>query len=478
MTELDLSFLTLQEIQIIQEVLKRSKLQDEQVERGKLKHDEVRHVSSEDFIRSKWSVYRSCDSPVYVPARDIVSAALEKPESEEIYRKESNGKDVVIGHSLNKNNENKLTPSIEDKPVEISWLQKLMGEGKEDILEQDIPNDVPPTLVQWTEDIKPPTLLELASTLAPCSEDPDDDKWKLTTVEVDAPFSDGEPKVLGESREACYGLRKQSNNEISKSAKSSQEDTAEGDRSRLTPLNSEKQFGTKGVDFRKLSMESRTSVPEHGFLGTVDISVTFYPPETAKNTKFPVKGTRFPGNNKFDILSRREYVIMTGAKLGLFKDTGSGATRNQDGELHLVVKGAQNLHLPTSIVRNKVKTYVKCYLLPDRYHGSKMRSEIIKETINPNYNHKFVFRGFTQKEFTERSIELTIGGISSSRMATTMVVGFVRLCDGNNKDAINKKISWKICTAEEADLWNKAFAEPSKEINAVLPIRHKTRHKR
>ena len=52
-------------------------------------------------------------------------------------------------------------------------------------------------------------------------------------------------------------------------------------------------------------------------------------------------------------------------------------------QIHKIYRQNRIVQLRFLLLRNKVKTYVKCYLLPDRYHGSKMRSEIIKETINP-----------------------------------------------------------------------------------------------
>ena len=48
------------------------------------------------------------------------------------------------------------------------------------------------------------------------------------------------------------------------------------------------------------------------------------------------------------------------------------------------------------------------------------------------YEHKFVFRGFSEEEFNERSIEVVVGGVASAH-GRHLVVGGLRMSDGVRK---------------------------------------------
>ena len=58
---------------------------------------------------------------------------------------------------------------------------------------------------------------------------------------------------------------------------------------------------------------------------------------------------RFPENKRLDVMTRKTYALRTGAKISIEKDRKSGAKMEEDGELHVVVRGASGLNYPSSM---------------------------------------------------------------------------------------------------------------------------------
>jgi len=52
-----------------------------------------------------------------------------------------------------------------------------------------------------------------------------------------------------------------------------------------------------------------------------------------------------------DVMSRKEYVPLTGTKLPMLQGSESGAHPESDGELHITVKEAVDLKLSSGIIR-------------------------------------------------------------------------------------------------------------------------------
>lgn len=240
------------------------------------------------------------------------------------------------------------------------------------------------------------------------------------------------------------------------------------DRDILTPLvGYTSPTSPKGYDTK--SMVSRTSTHLNDFVGEIKISLIFYPPGKALQDQFPAgRATRLPEGNHLDVLTRKTYAALSGSRIRVVRESRTGAKPEDDGELHLLINDAYNLRLPSGMSKRRPRTYVKCYLLPDRYHGSKMRSDVVRDTTNPVYEHKFIFRGFSREEFYGCAIEIVIGGITSGR-GRHLVVGGVRL-SGGNKNSVNA-IPWKNSNEEEVNLWQEAFEKPCIEITNTLALR-------
>lgn len=61
--------------------------------------------------------------------------------------------------------------------------------------------------------------------------------------------------------------------------------------------------------------------------------------------------SRTSKSEDIDIISRKEYVVLTGAKLSILKGTESGAGEKDDGEMHIEIRGAHDLSLSTGILK-------------------------------------------------------------------------------------------------------------------------------
>nr|XP_026696697.1 uncharacterized protein LOC104265437 isoform X2 [Ciona intestinalis] len=231
----------------------------------------------------------------------------------------------------------------------------------------------------------------------------------------------------------------------------------------------ETSFKSQEDDSRSLGS---VSVIQDGCAGELIVSLTYYPANSMyKRTQCPLKGTRNPEDPNTDVISRRSYVTSTGSRLPVHRLSESGAAEADDSELRLKIVGANQLKLPGHIKRNKSKTYVKCYMLPDKSHRSKMRSTIIKSTNSPRYNHNFVFRGFNKSELMERCIEIMVVGVGSAgsrRKSNT--VGGIRLSSGERKH-IGKPAEWMDSNAEERELWMKSLSAPGMETISIIPLR-------
>ncbi|XP_026696697.2 uncharacterized protein LOC104265437 [Ciona intestinalis] len=241
------------------------------------------------------------------------------------------------------------------------------------------------------------------------------------------------------------------------------------DEPKIVSSGQETSFKSQEDDSRSLGS---VSVNQDGCAGELIISLTYYPANAMYiRTQCPLKGTRNPEDPNTDVISRRSYVTSTGSRLPVHRLSESGAAEADDSELRLKIVGANQLKLPGHIKRNKSKTYVKCYMLPDKSHRSKMRSTIIKSTNSPRYNHNFVFRGFNKSELMERCIEIMIVGVGSAgsrRKSNT--VGGIRLSSGERKH-LGKSAEWMDSNAEEQELWMKSLSAPGVEIISIIPLR-------
>lgn len=71
------------------------------------------------------------------------------------------------------------------------------------------------------------------------------------------------------------------------------------------------------------------------------------------------------------------------------------------------------------------------YLLPDKGRSSKQKTVVAKRTVNPVWNHTFIYDDVTLQELAERCLELTVW--DHDRLASNEFLGGVRFSLGTGK---------------------------------------------
>ncbi|VEN58797.1 unnamed protein product [Callosobruchus maculatus] len=87
-------------------------------------------------------------------------------------------------------------------------------------------------------------------------------------------------------------------------------------------------------------------------------------------------------------------------------DMTSHKKKRSRGALHVLVKEAKSL---TGVKANGTSDpFCKSYLLPDKGRSSKQKTPMARRTVNPVWNHTFVYDDVTLQELAERCLELTV----------------------------------------------------------------------
>lgn len=100
--------------------------------------------------------------------------------------------------------------------------------------------------------------------------------------------------------------------------------------------------------------------------------------------------------------------------------------RDSDGDLHIIVKEAHNIRAFNRQI-GLPNPYCKCQIITSRGHRlDKQKSPILKRTINPKWNHKFIFNQLLFGQLKELCIELSVWDRDS--LVSNEFLGGVRLC--------------------------------------------------
>lgn len=93
-------------------------------------------------------------------------------------------------------------------------------------------------------------------------------------------------------------------------------------------------------------------------------------------------------------------------------------------QIHFV-KGIIKLNLNFFVLNISINF---SYLLPDKGRSSKQKTCVIKRTVNPVWNHTFIYDDVTLQELAERCLELTVW--DHDRLASNEFLGGVRFSLG------------------------------------------------
>ncbi|CDQ70071.1 synaptotagmin-like protein 4 [Oncorhynchus mykiss] len=152
-----------------------------------------------------------------------------------------------------------------------------------------------------------------------------------------------------------------------------------------------------------------------------------------------------------------------GKRLSLGKKTKT----EQGGELHVLIKEAKNL---TAMKAGDTSdSFVKGYLLPSKAKSTKRKTPVVKKTLNPHYDHTFVYKDLTLDQLSEMWLELTVW--DREAMSSNDFLGGVRLSTGTATLKVGKEEVEADSTGEEVTLWQKMMQYPDSCAEGTLPLR-------
>ncbi|NWI39350.1 SYTL4 protein, partial [Picathartes gymnocephalus] len=152
------------------------------------------------------------------------------------------------------------------------------------------------------------------------------------------------------------------------------------------------------------------------------------------------------------------------------KHPGAGSGRKgktgEGGELQVWIKEAKNLTAAKS--GGTSDSFVKGYLLPHKNKASKRKTPVVKKTLNPHYNHTFVYNGVNAEDLQHICLELTVW--DREPLASNDFLGGVRLGVGNGMSN-GQAVDWMDSTGEELNLWQKMCQYPGSWAEGTLQLR-------
>ncbi|NWH77155.1 SYTL4 protein, partial [Piaya cayana] len=152
------------------------------------------------------------------------------------------------------------------------------------------------------------------------------------------------------------------------------------------------------------------------------------------------------------------------------KHPGAGNGRKgktgEGGELQVWIKEAKNLTAAKS--GGTSDSFVKGYLLPHKNKASKRKTPVVKKTLNPHYNHTFVYNGISLEDLQHICLELTVW--DREPLSSNDFLGGVRLGVGNGMSN-GQAVDWMDSTGEELNLWQKMRQYPGSWAEGTLQLR-------
>ncbi|NXL41082.1 SYTL4 protein, partial [Podilymbus podiceps] len=138
----------------------------------------------------------------------------------------------------------------------------------------------------------------------------------------------------------------------------------------------------------------------------------------------------------------------------------------EGGELQVWIKEAKNLTAAKS--GGTSDSFVKGYLLPHKNKASKRKTPVVKKTLNPHYNHTFVYNGISPEDLQHICLELTVW--DREPLSSNDFLGGVRLGVGNGMSN-GQAADWMDSMGEELNLWQKMCQYPGSWAEGTLQLR-------
>ncbi|XP_040589634.1 synaptotagmin-like protein 5 isoform X2 [Mesocricetus auratus] len=179
------------------------------------------------------------------------------------------------------------------------------------------------------------------------------------------------------------------------------------------------------------------------YRGELTVILRYITPE--ENSIFPVRQPQ--GKKTFKTGKKQESAVISG------------------GILEVFIKEAKNL---TAVKSGGSDSFVKGYLLPDDNKVTKHKTVVVKKSVNPQWNHTFIFSGLYPQDIKNVCLELTIW--DKEAFSSNIFLGGVRLNSGSGVSH-GKTVDWMDSRGEEQRLWQKMVDNPGTSIEGVLMLR-------
>uniref|UniRef100_A0A8C5GHC5 Synaptotagmin-like protein 1 n=1 Tax=Gouania willdenowi TaxID=441366 RepID=A0A8C5GHC5_GOUWI len=139
-------------------------------------------------------------------------------------------------------------------------------------------------------------------------------------------------------------------------------------------------------------------------------------------------------------------------------------SKMESGEVQIWVKDCKKLSPARGLI---IDPFVKCTVLPDTSRKSRQKTRVVKRTANPMFNHTMVYDGFRPEDLREACVEITVW--DHDRL-NNHYVGGLRLGLGTGK-SYGTEVPWMDSTPSEAGLWQRMLQCDSEWVEDILPLR-------
>ncbi|KAG8508095.1 Synaptotagmin-like protein 5 [Galemys pyrenaicus] len=180
------------------------------------------------------------------------------------------------------------------------------------------------------------------------------------------------------------------------------------------------------------------------YKGELTVVLRYIPPE--ENLMLPLG--QLQGKKAFKTGKKKESPVISG------------------GILEVFIKEAKNLTAVKS--GGTSDSFVKGYLLPDDNKATKHKTLVVKRSVNPQWNHTFLFSGLYPQDIKNVCLELTVW--DKEAFASNIFLGGVRLNSGSGVSH-GKTVDWMDSRGEEQCLWQRMADNPGTPVEGVLMLR-------
>ncbi|XP_062440290.1 synaptotagmin-like protein 4 isoform X2 [Rhea pennata] len=204
------------------------------------------------------------------------------------------------------------------------------------------------------------------------------------------------------------------------------------------------------------------------FLGEVEIPMDSWNFDSHPEEFLPLHGKI--GTDAAGLHQYKGELVVSMKYIPSPKHPGAGNGRKgkigEGGELQVWIKEAKNLTAVKS--GGTSDSFVKGYLLPHKNKASKRKTPVVKKTLNPHYNHTFVYNGISPEDLQHICLELTVW--DREPLSSNDFLGGVRLGVGNGMSN-GQAVDWMDSTGEELNLWQKMCQYPGSWAEGTLQLR-------